>query len=312
MISVIMLTYNREDLAGRAIESILNQTYRDFEFIIVDNGSTDRSGQIAEEYAARDARLRVIHRVRGNIGSGRNAGLDAARGEYITLIDDDDFVEPNYLEYLHKLADDFHADISVCGSWREVNGVRQPKYVFDGIFTYSGEDAVVELLKREKFNAGTPTKLIAAKLYNGLRYGTGKNYDDIEMTYKIFSAASTAVISGVPLYICTRHARNNSVGTAQNEAIPVGQVEEYLDAFRERTIWLTERFPDRADFWLYTELSYTLSMYDKADIPALREELGILLRENAAVFRDMGAFHTPRDAELLKKYERSPDLVPAE
>lgn len=302
MISVIMLTYNREDLVGRAIESILNQTYRDFEYIIVDNGSTDRSGRIAEEYARRDARVRVIHRERGNIGSGRNAGLDAARGEYITFIDDDDFVEPNYLEYLHKLADDYHADISVCGSWREVNGVRQPKYVFDGIFTYSGEDAVVELLKRERFNAGTPTKLIAAKLYNGLRYGTGKKYDDIEMTYKIFSAASTAVVSGVPLYICTRHAQNNSVGTAQNEAIPPGQVEEYLDAFRERTAWLTERFPDRADFWLYTELSYALSMYDKTDIPALREKLGVLLREHAAAFRDTGVFHTPRDAELLKKY----------
>ena len=81
MISVMMLTYNREALVGRAIESILNQTYRDFEFIIVDNGSADRSGEIADAYAARDARIRVIHRARGNIGAGRNTALDAARGE---------------------------------------------------------------------------------------------------------------------------------------------------------------------------------------------------------------------------------------
>ena len=80
MISVIMLTYNREQLVSCAIESILGQSYRDYEFIIVDNGSTDESGQIADRYAAQDNRIRVIHRERGNIGAGRNTGLDAARG----------------------------------------------------------------------------------------------------------------------------------------------------------------------------------------------------------------------------------------
>lgn len=79
MISVLMLTYNREKLVSRAVESVLNQTYQDFEFIIVDNGSSDKSGEIADRYAARDGRVRVIHRERGNIGAGRNTGLDAAR-----------------------------------------------------------------------------------------------------------------------------------------------------------------------------------------------------------------------------------------
>ena len=100
MISVLMLTYNREKMVGRAIESIMAQTYRDFEFIIVDNGSTDRSGAVAEEYAARDSRIRVIHRARGNIGAGRNTALDAARGEYLTFIDDDDWAEPDFLAFL--------------------------------------------------------------------------------------------------------------------------------------------------------------------------------------------------------------------
>ena len=90
MISVIMLTYNRESMVGRAIESILNQTYRDFEYIIVDNGSDDRSGEIADAYAAKDPRIKVLHIEKSNIGTGRNIGLDAATGEYITYIDDDD------------------------------------------------------------------------------------------------------------------------------------------------------------------------------------------------------------------------------
>ena len=263
MISVIMLTYNREALVGRAIESLLAQTYRDFEFIIVDNGSTDRSGQIAEEYAKKDPRIQVIHRTQGNIGAGRNTGLDAARGEYIAFIDDDDFVEPTYLEYLHNLAEEHHADIAVCGSWREVNGVQQPKYVFDGIFSYSGEEAVAEMLKREKFNSANPTKLISSRIFESLRYFDVGKYDDIRTVYRQFALAESVVVSGMPLYTFVRHEDNNSAGTTQGEAIPAGQIAEYLDAFRERTCWLSERFPGRADFWLYTELSYALSMYGK-------------------------------------------------
>ncbi len=303
MISVIMLTYNREALVGRAIESLLAQTYRDFEFIIVDNGSTDRSGQIAEEYAKKDPRIQVIHRAQGNIGAGRNTGLDTARGEYIAFIDDDDFVEPTYLEYLHGLAEEHHADIAVCGSWREVNGVQQPKYVFDGIFSYTGEEAVAEMLRREKFNSGTPTKLIAAEIFENLRYDMNAKYDDIGMTYKIFASASKAVVSGVPLYICTRHSQNNSAGTAENETIPPGQIEEYLTTFRKRTQYLTEKFPEKADFWLYTELSYALSMYDRSKDNHTRCMTRKLLKDNAAAFVNTKMFYTEQDRRLLRKWK---------
>lgn len=300
MISVIMLTYNREALVGRAIESLLAQTYRDFEFIIVDNGSTDRSGQIAEEYAKKDPRIQVIHRAQGNIGAGRNTGLDTARGEYIAFIDDDDFVEPTYLEYLHGLVEEHHADIAVCGSWREVNGVQQPKYVFDGIFSYTGEEAVAEMLRREKFNSANPTKLISSRIFESLRYFDVGKYDDIRTVYRQFALAESVVVSGKPLYTFVRHEDNNSTGTTQGEAIPAGQIAEYLDAFRERTCWLSERFPGRADYWLYTELSYALSMYDKTTNTASRERLKQLLLQYQDDFRAAKRFYTKRDQELLQ------------
>lgn len=302
MISVIMLTYNREDVVSRAIESILAQTYRNFKFIIVDNGSTDRSGQIADKYAAKDRRIQVIHRERGNIGSGRNAGLDAARGEYITFIDDDDYAEPNYLEYLYDLAVSNGADIAVCGSWREVEGTQQPKYVFDGVFTYSGEDAVVELLKREKFNSANPTKLIASRIFEQVRYSNIGKYDDIKTVYKQFAYARTVAVSGLPLYTFIRHKQNNSVGTTQGEAIPAGQIQEYLAAFRERTLWLTEHFPSKAVFWLYTELSYALSMYDKTEDISARRLLVKLLARHKVEFAAMEQYFTPRDVQLFCQY----------
>lgn len=303
MISVIMLTYNRENFVSRAIESILGQTYRDFEFIIVDNGSTDRGGQIADEYAAKDNRVRVIHRERGSIGAGRNTGLDAARGEYITFVDDDDYAEPGLLEHLYDLAVSRGADIAACGSWREADGARQPKYVFDGIFTYNGEDAVTELLKREKFNSANPTKLIASEIFKLIRYDEVSKYDDIKTVYRQFAHARGVVVSGVPLYTFVRHERNNSSGTTDGEAIPAGQIEEYLAAFRERTRWLTERFPDKADYWLYTELSYALSMYDKIEDGMTRERLKELLVSHEKLFRRAKEYYTHRDCTLLQKYD---------
>ena len=302
MISVIMLTYNREALVSRAIESILAQTYRNFEFIIVDNGSSDRSGMVADEYAAMDGRVRVIHRERGNIGAGRNTGLDAAKGDYIAFIDDDDYAEPTYLEHLIRLAEEHRADIAVCGSWRDVDGAKEAKYVFNGVYTYDAENAVKEMLKREKFNSANPTKLIAARVFGNLRYREAGKYDDIELIYKVFASAKKTVVSGVPLYSFVRHADNNSVGTAKNETIPTRQVEAYLSAFAERTRWLTGRFPQSADFWLYTELSYALSMYDKVDDSALKTRLRELLRHNAAAFATSKQFYTVRDTLLTEKY----------
>lgn len=120
MISVIMLTYNREKLVSRAIESILDQTEKNFEFIIVDNGSTDSSGKIADDYAKKDKRIKVIHRKKGNIGAGRNTGLDASIGEYVTFIDDDDYAEPDFLEFLYKLSMESNADVSICGATDKV------------------------------------------------------------------------------------------------------------------------------------------------------------------------------------------------
>ena len=102
-ISVVMLTYNRENFISEAIESILNQTETDFEFIIVNNGSTDKSGEIAEMYAKSDSRIKVIHIPKNSIGKGRNTGLDLAKGEYITFVDDDDIAEPDMLEFLYNL-----------------------------------------------------------------------------------------------------------------------------------------------------------------------------------------------------------------
>lgn len=96
--SVIVPVYKVEAVLPRCIESILNQTVPDFELILIDDGSPDRSGAICDEYAAKDARIRVIHQKNGGVSRARNAGLDAAQGEYIVFIDSDDYVDATYLQ----------------------------------------------------------------------------------------------------------------------------------------------------------------------------------------------------------------------
>lgn len=254
MISVIMLTYNREALVGRAVESILAQTYRDFEFIIVDNGSTDRSGAVADKYAAQDRRIRVIHRKRGSIGAGRNTGLDAAKGAYITFIDDDDWVAPDFLEFLYSLAIENCANVAICGATDRT---------FDDKRVMTAEEALIELMWRKRYSTGFPTKLFQASLLQDLCFSENDRFDDVGLVYKIFARAKAVAYYGLPKYHVLRHNDNNSAWTTNHKLLTPEILDEYLRTYRARTEWLCEKFPARAATWQYFECSFMISMVEK-------------------------------------------------
>lgn len=254
MISVMMLTCNREALVSRAIESILAQTCRDFEYIIVDNGSTDRSGAIAEEYAQKDSRVRVIHRARGCIGAGRNTALNAARGEYLAFVDDDDWAEPDFLEFLLGLIVQNGADVAICGA---------ADRAFDEKKLMSAEEALLELLRRKKYSMAFPTKLFRRELAEGLRFDEDSVYDDIALMYKLLARAGRVAYHGLPKYTFYRHGGNNSAWTTDHRLLTPEILAEYRTAYRARTEWLCERFPKRAASWRYFEWSFLLSMVEK-------------------------------------------------
>ena len=264
-ISVIMLTYNREELLIRAIDSILNQTFKDFEFIIVDNGSTDKSGAIADEYALKDSRIKIIHREQGNIGSGRNAGLDAATGEYVAFIDDDDYAESDFLEFLYNLAKKHNADIAVCGSTKEENGQQLPNgiYQYDEKYIMDAEQATVNFLWRKLYNAAMPTKLVRREMFDSIRFLNEGKYDDITTTYRYFANAKIVAAHGLPKYCFYRHSGNNSSAATKHHLLNPVQLNEYLAAFRERTEYISKILPQLAGLALYSEWSYMISMVEK-------------------------------------------------
>jgi glycosyltransferase involved in cell wall biosynthesis len=274
-----MLTYNREKFVERAIKSVLAQTFRDFEYIIVDNGSTDRSGTIADEYAARDGRIRVIHRERGHIGSGRNSGLNAARGEWITYIDDDDWCEPDFLEFLYALVTANDADIAICGSFGKA---------FDQKCVMSGEESVIRLLWRNLYNIQFPTKFLRRELFDGAHFSESAKYDDIELLPKILAGANRVVYHGLPKYTFYRHDGNNSAWTTNHSLLDGPTLREYLSVYRNRTKWLSAKFPDSIPAWRYFEWSFMISMVEKVARLGLNdcEEQAETLKQKLAGCRD--------------------------
>ena len=300
-----MLTYNRENMVGRAIESVLNQTYQNFEFIIVDNGSTDQSGEIADSYAEKDCRIKVIHIPKSNIGTGRNTGLDMAKGDYVTFIDDDDTAEPDMLEFLHALAVECDADIALCGSYKEVNGEILPNCVFDEKLIMTPEEAVVTLLKRKKYGAGMPTKLFGKKLFDNIRFENSRKYEDIHTTYKYFASAKRVTAHGIPKYRVFRHGGNNSNFTTNDLLLTPEQLDEYFQAFRERTIYLSNKLPKIADYAQYSEWSYMISMCNKIEKNQLKQcskQLEFVKNELTAHYDEF--YNSPYIEEFEKEFMR--------
>lgn len=149
VISVIVPVYNVEKVLYHCIDSILNQIFNDFELILVDDGSTDNSGRICDEYAGKDTRAKVIHKQNGGVSSARNAGIEAAKGEYICFVDSDDYLESNYLKELvetkRKYAD---YDNIWCGfqTVEDYNGKNKEAVIAKndtGISCYSLEDIMI-------------------------------------------------------------------------------------------------------------------------------------------------------------------------
>ena len=203
MISIIVPVYNVEKYVKRCIESILEQTHKEFELIIVDDGSTDRSGEICDTLKKSDRRIRVIHQENGGLSAARNRGLTEAGGEYITYIDSDDYVDASYLETLYQNAVKYQADVSLCG-FRLVWENSKTKNMSDGkdeVKQYTGREAVREIVVNNKSSMITAWgKLYHHTLRELLIYPEGRLHEDEFVTYKVLYQAKKVVETVEPLY----------------------------------------------------------------------------------------------------------------
>ena len=178
MISIIVPIYNSEKYLHRCIDSILAQTFTDFELLLINDGSKDNSGTICDEYAAKEQRVRVFHKENGGASSARNVGLDNAKGEWITFVDSDDWIEKNYI---HQLCDfETKSDLYLCGY--------KPYFIYIKSATYKNKDEIKDILNKHIFYfSSVYGKLFRSDIIKQKSIKFDKNINYAEDTVFVFS-----------------------------------------------------------------------------------------------------------------------------
>lgn len=146
LISVIVPVYNVEKYIDKCINSIINQTYKNLEIILVDDGSPDNCGNICDEYSKKDNRIIVIHKENGGVSSARNIGIKNAKGKWITFVDSDDWIENDYVEKLSKIGIQNKAEVVLCGYNRIYNNDKQPINAIGEIKDYNSYEYLIKTL----------------------------------------------------------------------------------------------------------------------------------------------------------------------
>lgn len=162
LISIIIPIYKTEMYLNRCLDSVINQTYKNIEIILVDDGSPDSCGKICDEYAIKDSRIRVFHKENGGVSSARNLGILEANGEFIAFIDSDDYVELDFISYLYKLIKDYKVDMSICGYCFH-DGERK-QYTIGNENLLSKEAALKQLFYRTSYQGFLCNKLFSKKV----------------------------------------------------------------------------------------------------------------------------------------------------
>lgn len=202
MISVIVPVYNVEHYLKKCLDSILGQTYPHLEVLVVDDGSTDRSGRICDEYAEKDKRIRVFHQRNRGLSCARNLALDHASGDYVACVDSDDYLETDMYESMLAAMDD-ETDIVCCGTNVVFPAGRYRNYVqykTHRCTKYRNRDAVRELFLWKTISFSSWDKLYRRELFDGVRYPEGKICEDLPVTYRLISKSRNVVNIGKAKY----------------------------------------------------------------------------------------------------------------
>lgn len=200
-ISIIVPVYNVEKYLNRCVDSILNQTFSDFELILVDDGSPDNCGKICDEYAKKDDRVRVIHKPNGGLSDARNAGIEWALknsdSEWITFIDSDDWVHHRYLEFLLKAVIENNTLISICKYHSTHNEIKIDENI---IFTSEILDTEEFQIQRFTYSIIAVVKLIRKELITDIRFPVGKLHEDAFTIWKLLIKVDSISFVDLELY----------------------------------------------------------------------------------------------------------------
>lgn len=200
LVSVVVPVYNAQKYLQACVDSIINQTYRNLEIILVDDGSTDQSGMMCDEYAGKDKRVKVIHKENGGNGDARNTGYVQATGKWLVMADNDDLLHPQQIEILLNVAKAKNADI-VVGNYKPITDEEQPVNTLITDEVYRKAEVLTEsnlcddeFLKKRSMILTTPwSKIWKKSLYEDVKFPKKSKHDDTWTTWKAYEKAKTVV-----------------------------------------------------------------------------------------------------------------------
>lgn len=187
LITIIVPCYNVERYIHKCVDTILAQTYDNLEIFLVDDGSPDRCGEICDEYARKDNRIKVIHKQNGGLSDARNVAIDVAQGEYIVFVDSDDFVAPDYVETLYRLVSQNDAEMGL--TWHKCfyEGTEPEADSHEGkiVKVLDRDDALESMFYQKDFDTAAWAKIYRSDLFEGIRYPKGWLFEDLPTTYRL-------------------------------------------------------------------------------------------------------------------------------
>ncbi len=241
LISVIVPIYNVEQYLDKCVESIVNQTYKNLEVILVDDGSTDDSGQKCDNWAEKDTRVKVIHKANGGLSDARNVGIKEASGNLIGFVDGDDYIEKQMYERLQQNLTKYKADISICNvQYVDEQGNYLPSY-FKGekepLRVLEQKTALYLLIEDASIQSFAWNKLYRASLFKEVQYPKGKVLEDRATTYKLFDKAGKVVDDRTVGYNYVQR-KDSIMHTYSHMAIKdeleaIHERQEYLEKYEE-------------------------------------------------------------------------------
>ncbi len=294
-ISIIVPIYKVEEYLPRCIDSILAQTFTDFELILVDDGSPDNCGKICDEYAEKDARIRVIHKENGGLSDARNAGIEASCGEYLMFVDSDDWVDENYAYNMLENILSTESDIAICGL-----NCAYPSGEIKHISTTIDKDEIItpyEACRRMTLEAGwhyvsVCNKIFRKTMFQTIRFPIRKLHEDVFVAHRLYFESKQIGVITKPLYFYSM--REGSITHKKmNIHRAINCFEHEVDRY---LFYRSKKLKDLQSFYfksIYSKTLQVIELTDRESKPIVRD----VLRQSLRILK-----FNPRSIICILKY----------
>ena len=302
MISVIVPVYNVEKYLERCVKSIVAQTYKDLEILLIDDGSTDKSGKMCDDFQQTDSRIKAFHKQNGGLSDARNYGIEHSAGEFISFVDSDDYIDEKMLETLHRLITENDADLAVCSAMDVFEGkeVTQVKEIKE--FNLNKVESYKYMLRGD----GIPSacnKLYKRQTVGDVKFPVGKLYEDGFFTPQILKKVEKTAVTSKPMYYYFRRA--DSITTKPFRKGDLDVIEAYDKCVKQVKELCPEALP-YAEFRYrnayFNVLDKMLMRDDCKEIPEYKQVVKYLKKHTAQIVKDPGFGKMRKIAAVALKF----------